>query len=226
MSKNESKLPKQRLLEAAYELFGQRDPSDVSVRELAKKANVNIASINYHFGSKEELYMSLLQNITCYMDEKFSYYMQIIEEKIENLDTNLSPKDLQNFYINLFLDFIELLANTIFERLKQDNYIHTIVLREQMHPTPAFSLLYEKGLKNIFDFLDKLLSHIDINSSQEIIKLRVHIIFGQIIIFVATYATFNKRLDNPQFNDKRIEQIVSLVKQHTKIILQSFIQGV
>jgi AcrR family transcriptional regulator len=223
MSKNKQKLPKQRLLEAAYELFGQRDPADVSVRELAKKANVNIASINYHFGSKEELYMSLLQNITCYMEEKTAHYMQTIKQKIKNLDSNISPKDLQLFYINLFLDFIGLLAKTIFERLKHDNYIHTILVREQMHPTPAFSLLYEKGLKNIFDFFDKLLAHIDTNSSQETIKLRAHIFFGQIIIFVATYATFNKRLDNPLFSDERIEQIVSLIKQHTRIILQSFI---
>lgn len=220
----EDKSPKQRLLEAAYELFGQRDPADVSVRELAKKANVNIASINYHFGSKEGLYMSLLENITQYMQEKTASFIEIFENKRKNIEEN--KKETQQFYIEMFIEFVEYVARTIFARLQKDNFIHTIVLREQMHPTPAFSLLYEKGMKNIFLLFDDFLSHIDTKSPPQTIKLRTHIIFGQIIIFVATYATFSKRLETSYFSDENIEEIITLIKQHTQVIIQSFVKGV
>lgn len=220
----EEKLPKQRLLEAAYELFGQRDPADVSVRELAKKANVNIASINYHFGSKEGLYMSLLENITQYMREKTAEFTQSFEQKKKNTAEN--KEAMQQFYMETFIEFIEFIARTIFGRLQKDNFIHTIVVREQMHPTPAFSLLYEKGMKNIFLLFDDFLAHIDTKSSPQTIKLRTHIIFGQIIIFVATYATFSKRLETSHFSDENIEQIVALIKQHTQVVIQSFVTGV
>src|SRR5580704_18988421 len=44
-----------RILKTAERLFAERGFNGVSVRELAAAANVNIASIGYHFRSKEGL---------------------------------------------------------------------------------------------------------------------------------------------------------------------------
>ncbi len=51
---------KTRLLDAAEELFAQRDYDDVSVRELAAAAQVNVAAINYHFQGKENLFNEVI----------------------------------------------------------------------------------------------------------------------------------------------------------------------
>ena len=48
--------PKDRLLDAAEDLFAERDFDDVSVRELAAAAGMNVAAVNYHFQGKENLY--------------------------------------------------------------------------------------------------------------------------------------------------------------------------
>lgn len=45
----------QRLLDAAEELFASRGFRAVSLRELTSAAEANLASVNYHFGSKEQL---------------------------------------------------------------------------------------------------------------------------------------------------------------------------
>jgi AcrR family transcriptional regulator len=47
---------RERILEAAAELFGARGPHGVSLREIVDGARVNIAAVNYHFGSKDELF--------------------------------------------------------------------------------------------------------------------------------------------------------------------------
>lgn len=44
-----------RILDVAEELFGDQGLDRVSVRDITEAAEVNIAAINYHFGSKEEL---------------------------------------------------------------------------------------------------------------------------------------------------------------------------
>ena len=47
---------KDRLLEAAEHLFASRGFDEVSIRELAAAAGVNIAAVNYHFQGKENLF--------------------------------------------------------------------------------------------------------------------------------------------------------------------------
>lgn len=46
---------------AAGELFAQHGLEGTSIRPIAQKADVNIAAINYHFGSKENLYTEVLR---------------------------------------------------------------------------------------------------------------------------------------------------------------------
>ncbi|MEE2742829.1 MAG: helix-turn-helix domain-containing protein [Bdellovibrionota bacterium] len=51
----ENKNTKERILEATREIVNQHGIEATSVREIAKRASVNIASINYYFGSKYDL---------------------------------------------------------------------------------------------------------------------------------------------------------------------------
>jgi len=51
---------KTRILEAAERLILQKGSEAVTFREITDEAGVNIASINYHFGSKKEMENALL----------------------------------------------------------------------------------------------------------------------------------------------------------------------
>jgi AcrR family transcriptional regulator len=44
-----------RILDAAEELFAEKGFSETSLRMITTKAEVNLAAVNYHFGSKKEL---------------------------------------------------------------------------------------------------------------------------------------------------------------------------
>lgn len=52
---------KERLLDAAEELFAAHGISGTSLRDLTNQAGANLASVNYHFGSKEGLLRALLE---------------------------------------------------------------------------------------------------------------------------------------------------------------------
>ena len=51
---------KTRILDAAEQLFMEHGFEATSLRSLTSAANVNLAAVNYHFGSKEELFQAVL----------------------------------------------------------------------------------------------------------------------------------------------------------------------
>jgi len=52
---------KDRLLTAASELFAERGFHRTTVRDIAARAQVNVAAGNYHYGSKRALYLAVLR---------------------------------------------------------------------------------------------------------------------------------------------------------------------
>jgi AcrR family transcriptional regulator len=54
--------PRQRLLEAAEDLFAQRGFDGATVREICDRAGMNVAAVNYHFGDKQALFVEAVKS--------------------------------------------------------------------------------------------------------------------------------------------------------------------
>jgi AcrR family transcriptional regulator len=52
---------KQQILEAATRLFAEKGFEGVSIRDLAAEAGINVAMVNYYFGSKEKLFEAVVE---------------------------------------------------------------------------------------------------------------------------------------------------------------------
>ncbi|MGQ0636778.1 MAG: CerR family C-terminal domain-containing protein [Planctomycetaceae bacterium] len=56
---------RQRLIEAAGEIFGEEGFRAATVREICARARANLAAVNYHFGDKFALYVAAVQAAHC-----------------------------------------------------------------------------------------------------------------------------------------------------------------
>ncbi len=56
-----SRTTRERLLAAAGDLFAERGFHRTTVRDIAARAGVNLASGHYHYGSKKDLYLAVLR---------------------------------------------------------------------------------------------------------------------------------------------------------------------
>lgn len=63
----------QKILDAAQSLFAESGFNDTSLRQITAKAEVNLASVNYHFGSKKELIQAVLQR-----------YLQVLMPRLDS----------------------------------------------------------------------------------------------------------------------------------------------
>ncbi|GGF34229.1 TetR family transcriptional regulator [Echinicola rosea] len=122
MELNEKKV---KIMEVAEKLFAKNGFSGTSVREIAKKADVNIAMISYYFESKEKL----LEAIFHYKGD----YLKVMVE-------NLLQKDSFTRWQKL-----DWLVDEYVDRFLENQYLHRIILRE--------SGLHSKG--SLREFIDK-----------------------------------------------------------------------
>ncbi|NPV90123.1 MAG: TetR/AcrR family transcriptional regulator [Firmicutes bacterium] len=62
--------PKQRIIETAATLFAERGFEAVPVREIADRAQVNVAMINYYFRNKNGLYHAIIEKLMGELNER------------------------------------------------------------------------------------------------------------------------------------------------------------
>jgi len=95
-----------QILQVAEELFAEKGFDGTSIREIAKKAKINIAMVSYYFGSKEKLLESLIL-----------YRTSDLKMQLENLFTEeLAPMDKVEKLIDLYI-----------KRLNQNRHMYKIL---------------------------------------------------------------------------------------------------
>ncbi|MGH9352834.1 MAG: TetR/AcrR family transcriptional regulator, partial [Terriglobia bacterium] len=140
--------PRQRLLDAAAQLFAERGFKDVSIREICAKAGgANVAAVNYYFRDKSGLYRELLE---------FMLARWIAHR--ERLIETLQEKSVQE---KLYLFLRSFIGNILGEREDEKDVLFGRILRREMvDPTPEFALVVEKGMRPNFELLAKIISEV------------------------------------------------------------------
>ena len=105
---------KEHIINKAIELFAEKGFEGTSIRDLAAKAEVNVAMVNYYFGSKEKLFEAMVEL-------KAAYLKGVIEEvSKDNSLTEIQKLDrIIESYVN------KMFNNRLFHRIiHQELMIH------------------------------------------------------------------------------------------------------
>ena len=71
----------QRLLDAAEHLFADHGFDATSVRDITKNADCNVAAVNYHFGTKENLYIEVFRRrMTALRDARLASIQAVMSQ--------------------------------------------------------------------------------------------------------------------------------------------------
>ena len=79
---------KDRILHAAEELFAQQGFASTSLRQVTSRADVNIAAVNYHFGSKDNLVNEVFRRR---MDDMSAERLKALKQAVQAHPGELEP---------------------------------------------------------------------------------------------------------------------------------------
>lgn len=186
-----SEQTRQRLLDAGLVLFGEQGFDGVSTRALAKAAGVNQAAILYHFQSKEGLYLAVADAIVASVRPGLAPVLVDVRRRLDEqrVDAAQARVDIEAILLGLLREVLVRAAD------QQQCGIGSFMLREQLHPSPAFDILYRELLEPLHFTLSRLVALVRASDASEAgIIIEVQALLGQVIIFAAHRATLLRRL--------------------------------
>lgn len=196
---------KTHILKTALQLFCQKGFEGTSVRDIATEADVNLAMINYYFGSKDKLF----QNAVEY---KASFLKGVFEELINN--TRLSPLEKIGVVIDNYVERI--FSNPLFHHLlhRELSLEHRAQMHEQIIDVLMKNVLIIK--KIIIDAIkDKVFKKVDP-------ELTVATLIGTINQLVMSETLCRKLLHkNKDFNPYQSKKLKERVSDHLKQLMRS-----
>lgn len=125
---------KAKLLDAAQMLLSEKSFREITVRELAKRAEINSAMISYYFGNKEGLFLALLD--------------QLSEKYFVNLKQIASQEQPIKLFIQFMLQMFS--ENSGFARL-----VHDELSAENSQIAEAFIERFPRRMANVLPMLIK-----------------------------------------------------------------------
>jgi len=163
---------RERLLDKAEILFAQKGYHAVTVREITRTARCNLASVNYHFGNKRNLYLEVFR----------ARWVPRARRLHEFFRSSLKAHQRQSSAA-----IIEALAAAFLEGPLSDDERQRhaqLMAKEMSQPSEAFELVANEVMQPFLKELKELFqAFVPQNLSQEALILKIMSIFSMVLHF-------------------------------------------
>jgi AcrR family transcriptional regulator len=179
-----------RLLTAAREVFAQHGFQGATVREICRRADANVAAVNYHFGNKDGLLAEALN------------FAPLEALRVANAKADACPEVRLRLFIR---DFMHMLLDE-----NNSSAQCRIMARELADPTPALDQIVREAIAPLHEFLGGLVREI-VGAKADETELRccVRSILGQCLYYRHSHPVLQRLHPELHYDDQEIEAIAT-----------------
>lgn len=196
-----------RILQVACEVFAKRGFRNTTIRDICQQAQVNIASVNYYFSSKEKLYEAVCK-YAC------GHSIENTDPKFK-LGENRTPEEKLKA-------FIEALLLTILSK-DQSNWKEMIMGREMIEPTNALNIVIEEMIKPRFQQLHTIVKTLlGEGAEDEVVRRCCLSITGQCLYYRFARPVILQLNPKQKFDNAGIEKLAAHITQFSLNAVKQF----
>jgi AcrR family transcriptional regulator len=200
---------RERILDAALDLFGERGLTGTTVRDIAARGKVNVAAISYHFGGKDELYRAVVESVVGSIAARVrGRVAHLIDRPPANAPAALAALE----------EFVGTLVDVIVGPPEMRR-VARLIIREQMQPTPAFEILY--AMLSQFHGAGTCLFAVAAgrDPDAEETKLRVFLLIGQVLVLRIAETAVLRRLGRDSYDDTFMSGAKKMIRQNVRAMV-------
>ena len=191
-----------RILDAAEELFAEKGFSETSLRMITTKAKVNLAAVNYHFGSKKELVQAVFGRFLT----PFTHKLDKELDKLSELKAEPNFNDVLGVLVKTMLVGVEPSVRdkklSVFMRLLGLAYTQA-----QAHLRRFLFANYAVTYRRFINYLKQ--AHPDLSSRE--IFWRIHFAIGSVVFTMSSFEVLRNMAIEDTGVDSSIEDVMGLL---------------
>jgi len=181
-----------RILETAASIFAEHGFAATTIRHICSKAQVNLAAVNYHFGSKEGLYRETIRFLRARAYERYPITYGLVSDA--------SPEQQLRAFVRSFL------LPTSFDERTQE--FGTIVMREMVEPTAALDMMLDEGIRSLFGQLVGIVSDLlPEDTDAETILASARSIISQCLFYLFSRSVISRMSPEEKFGLEDLDRV-------------------
>lgn len=196
---------KARLLQAGRKIFAQNGLKNATVRDICSQAGANVASVNYHFGGKEKLYVAVLQD---YIERQNKQHPRDLGVTPES-----PPEERLRAYVRSFL------LQTLGDELPENERLGKLLTQEFIEPSTHFGEIFERFCRPTHNLLLEIVRRLLPGESESTVSRCASSIIGQCVLFDFAKEAITRM--NPELTLK-----ASNIENCTDFIMQFSLGGI
>ncbi|HYF48970.1 MAG TPA: CerR family C-terminal domain-containing protein [Planctomycetota bacterium] len=194
---------KQRLLDAAGEVFAEQGFRGATIRDICKRAGANVAAVNYHFGDKEKLYLAVIRYAhVCAAAKDFP--PEVTEPG------RLAARERLRAYVHHFLQ--RLLD------VGRPSWHSKLMAREMIEPTAALDIIVAESIKPHYQLLLSILrEYLGDGVDEPTLRMCVGSLLGQCLFHHHSRAVIQRVLPQQKYGPEEIARIAEHIAEFTHL---------
>ena len=186
-----------RLLDAAEELFCEHGFEATSIRDIAAVAGCNIASVNYYFGGKEQLYREVWRR----------HLILVRDSRLASIDKVMSQNDEQPRLEDLLRSYANTFVEPLVDESKARRFMK-LMAREMIDRRLPPNMFFEEMIIPIMTALQRALVKTCPGLQQSKAQLVILSLVGQLMNALHSKTMF-EQADNPELPKFDLSEVVN-----------------
>ena len=191
---------KQKIMDAAMHEFAEFGYKRATVRGICERAKVNIASINYHFDSKQDLYFQIFERNISRKEE----YLLPFGDNIK------SQQDLEK----TLREWIKVMITRVLASYKDEAKLFMqLAMQEIIFPSEVRQDLNQKYFKEDHNSIMSILNKTTLTPNQ--INIKIIALFGKCTFYVYHKLGIEYMTQDDHFLENNFDEIVDTIFKET-----------
>jgi len=202
-----------RLIEAGEELFCRRGFNETSVRDIAALAGCNVASVNYYFGGKDNLYLEIWRR-------RLAFLRQTRLASIEKVMSGSSQPQLEDLLRSYAISFIE----PLIDGSSHCRFIN-LMTREMIDPHLPRDLYLTEMVSPVLNALSDALLKICPWLDESKVSMIIFSIVGQLLMHTVCVKEMFEGSNYPDLAKIDVDSIVNHVVEFSASAIRGYAKG-